>query len=122
MTSSEKATIITRNQDDQEIVTTEYFEYEVQNGQRVSGPHIQYEETTRIVDIDSGEYGGGDYLRSLIANYMRGNGAAGAMPTNHMQEAVLNSRTPLHVHETAKKTVRINGIDITGKEEFDFVL
>ena len=65
----------------------------------------------RIIDLDSGEYGGGDYLRSLISNYVRANGAN---VSSRMQEAVLNSRTPIHVHEDAKKTVRINGIDITG--------
>jgi hypothetical protein len=111
MASSEKTTVITSSKDDQEIVTTEYFEYEVRDGRPVSAPRVQYEETTRIIDLDSGEYGGGDYLRSLISNYVRTNGAN---VTSRMQEAVLNSRTPIHVHEDAKKTVRINGIDITG--------
>lgn len=111
----EKAAETVHKPDDQ--VTTEYLEYEVRDGSYAPAPSTTI-ETTRVVNIDSGEYGGGDYLRSLYANLVRGNGhnrssiSTGAKSI--MQEAILNSRAPLPADESSSATVRVGGVDITG--------
>ena len=71
-----------------------------------------------MIDIDSGEYGGGDYLRSLYGSLLKSNNRhnfnSAFSAKSPMQEAVLISKTPVNADESATATVRIGGVDITG--------
>ena len=91
-------------QDDAEVeATTEYFEYNIVGGNYVASP-VQFSDTGRYTSTGTS---------STLGNLLRSTLNSGET-VSRVQEAILNSQAPIPVNESSTKTVRINGIDITG--------